>query len=300
MSGLNRRQWLCGVGALGLAAVPSPSRAIDPIPRPEGGTMRLSLAAYSFNRLLRLDPKAKPSMTLEQFIDFASKLPLDAVELTSYYFPTTEREYLAARKGQCTRYGLDVSGTAVGNDFCVVEPEKRREQMDVVKRWIEHTSLLGGKTIRIFAGRVPQGGSEEDARKRCIDGIEEACEYAGQYGILLALENHGGITATLEQILAIVESVKSEWFGVNLDSGNFHTADPYGDLAKLAPYAVNAQLKTEMTPQGGAKEDADLERLVEILKQVGYRGYVALEYEGTEDPNIAVPKYVVRLRELIG
>src|SRR5207244_4380233 len=104
--------------------------------------------------------------------------------------------------------------------------------------WIEHTSRLGGKTMRIFAGNVARGDTEERARSRCVEVIQEVCEYAGQFGIFLALENHGGITATADSILAIVRAVKSDWFGVNLDTGNFHTADPYADLARIAPYAV--------------------------------------------------------------
>ena len=66
----------------------------------------------------------------------------------------------------------------------------------------------------------------------------------------LALENHGGITATPDQLLKLVQAIDSPNFGVNLDTGNFHGDDPYADLARLAPYAVNVQVKTEITPQG--------------------------------------------------
>ena len=293
---MDRRMWLGAVGAGALAA--GPAHAIEPIARAKGATMRLSLAAYSFNRQLPRGDK-KTDFSLEKFIDFAAKLPLDAVELTSYYFPTTERSYLAARKGQCTRLGLDISGTAIGNDFCVADPQKLKAQVDSTKAWIEHASLMGCKTIRIFAGRVPKGGDEAAALKQCIRVTEEVCEYAGQYGIYLALENHGGITSTAAQILSIVKAVDSPWFGVNLDTGNFRTEDPYGDLAKLAPYSVNAQVKVEISPAGGKKQEADLPRLIGILREVGYRGYVALEYEASPDPFEAVPRYVEELRKLI-
>src|SRR6185436_10828230 len=113
------------------------------------------------------------------------------------------------------------------------------------------------------------------------------------------LENHGGITAKAEQLLAIVTAVKHDAFGVNLDSGNFHTADPYGDLAKIAPYAVVAQIKTEITPTGKKTEEADLKRLVEIVRTAGYRGYVALEYEAKEDAKVAVPRYLAELKKLL-
>src|SRR5262249_57202036 len=142
-------------------------------------------------------------MTLFDFIDVSAGMGLDAVELTAYYFPETTPEYLAALKGRATRLGLDVSGTAVGNDFCVADPQKLRDQIASVKQWVEHTSRLGGKTIRIFAGNVPRGDTEEKARARCIEAIQESCDYAGKYGIYLALENHGGITAPIDQTVTL-------------------------------------------------------------------------------------------------
>src|SRR5207247_3075728 len=144
-----------------------------------------------------------------------------------------------------------------------------------------------------------KGDSEEKARARCVAAIEEACEHAGKYGVLLALENHGGITGTAEQILAIVRAVKSDWYGVNFDTGNFHTADPYADLTQLAPYAVTVQIKSEIQ-RGKVKEDADLKRLTDILRSAGYRGYVALEYEAAEEPKSAIPRHIETLKKLMG
>jgi sugar phosphate isomerase/epimerase len=274
--------------------------AIEPIRRTGKALLKLSLAAYSYNRLLNLRRKPKPAMTLDDFVDAAAGMDLGAVEFTAYYFPRTTPDYLAALKGRCTRLGLDVSGTAVGNDFCVASPEKLKEQLTYVRNWVEHTSRLGGKTVRIFAGRVPKGDSEEKARARCVEAIGAACDHAGKYGIYLALENHGGITGTAEQTLAIVKAVKHDWFGVNLDTGNFHTADPYADLARLAPYAVVVQIKTEIHPRGKPTEEADLKRLLDILRTAHFRGYVALEYEAKEDPRTAVPRHIATLKKLMG
>jgi sugar phosphate isomerase/epimerase len=100
-------------------------------------------------------------------------------------------------------------------------------------------------------------------------------------------------------MLRIVEGVEdSRWFGVNFDSGNFRTDDPYRDLAKIAPYAINAQVKVAVAPNGN-KEEADLKRIVGILKDAGYRGYVVLEYEEPDDPRTMIPRYIDELRELI-
>jgi sugar phosphate isomerase/epimerase len=297
-----RRHFLGASLAVGTSAalVAAPCSAIEPIRRTGRSLIKLSLAAYSFRQFLDLRRKPQPTMSLEDFIDLAAGLPLDAVELTAYYFPQTTSRYLANLKGRCTRLGLDISGTAVGNNFCLTDESRLKEQIADVKRWIEHTSRLGGKTIRIFAGNVERGDTEERARNRVLAAFQEVCDYAGQFGIFLALENHGGITGTADQMLTLVRAVKSDWFGVNLDTGNFITADPYADLARIAPYAVVCQIKTEIQRAGKVQEEADLKRLIGLLRTANFRGYVALEYEAAEDPKRGVPRAVAQLRDLVG
>ena len=99
----------------------------------------------------------------------------------------------------------------------------------------------------------------------------------------------------------IRSAVKSPWFGINFDSGNFHTDDPYHDLELIAPYAVNVQWKAEVQPRGvKEKQPVDLPRVVKILRTANYQGYVALEYEASEDPWVAVPRLLKEMRALIG
>lgn len=302
MKPLTRRAFLTTAAAAGtvLASTPNAAPAIDPIRRNGKSHLRLSIAAYSYRQYLDLKIKPRPPMTLDDYVDLAAALELDAVEPTAYYFADTSAAYLAHLKGRCTRLGLDISGTAVGNNFCEPDPAKLKAQIASVKEWVEHASILGAKTIRIFAGNVAKGDTEDKARARCVEAIQEACDYAGRFGVFLALENHGGITTTLEQTLLLVRAVKHPWFGVNLDTGNFHTPDPYGDLARLAPYAVTVQIKTEIQPAGKPKEEADLARLIGLLREADYRGYVALEYEAAEDPKTAIPRVIPRLRQLMG
>jgi len=108
-----------------------------------------------------------------------------------------------------------------------------------------------------------------------------------------------GIVAEPEDLLDIVKAVKSPWVGINLDTGNFHTDDPYKDLASCAPYAVNVQVKAEIQKRGQKKEWADLKREIQILRDANYQGYVALEYESAEDPWTAVPRLLKELKGLI-
>ncbi|HWL09217.1 MAG TPA: sugar phosphate isomerase/epimerase family protein [Planctomicrobium sp.] len=309
-SDVTRRGFLqaAALGAMtsGLAASGLTASAAQPIVRTGKPYFKLSLAAYSFNRQLSRfwpQPTNKPgTMTLSDFINFAAGQNVDAVELTSYYFPNPLASAdLIALKEQTFRLGLDISGTAIGNDFCLPAGEKRDEQLALCRQWIDHAADLGAPVIRIFAGKVPKGDQEEAAIARCVEGINASLQHAAKRGVILALENHHGITATSDQILKIVEQVEpSPWFGINFDSGNFHTADPYADLEKIAPYTVNAQIKLVMKSPDGKKSPADLKRVVSILRQANYRGYIVLEYEEPEDPYVEIPKALDRLRELIG
>ena len=269
---------------------------INPIKRHGPARMKLSLAAYSFRQALA---GAKKSMTLEDFVNRAAEWDLDAVEPTSYYFPDpVTPEYCRRLRRQAFLLGLGISGTAIRNTFTYPPGPQLQQEIAHVKRWVDLAVDLGAPTIRIFAGDLQKGTSEAQARRWCINAIQECCEYAAPRGVILALENHGGIVSTVDQLLSIVKAVKSDWFGVNWDSGNFRSADPYGDLAKAAPYAVVAQIKTEISPNG-VRQPADLGRVVGILRQSGYRGFVALEYEADEDPFVAVPRHLGELKRLI-
>jgi sugar phosphate isomerase/epimerase len=272
------------------------SLGIDPIKRHGSARMKLSLAAYSFRGVLA---GARKSMTLEDFVNRAVEWDLDAVEPTSYYFPDPPTpEYCRRLRRQAFLLGLEISGTAIRNTFTYPPGAALDKEIAHVKRWIDLAVDLGAPTIRIFAGDLQKGTTEDQARRWCIEAIQTCCDYAAPRGVILALENHGGIVSTVEQLLSIVKAIKSDWFGVNWDSGNFRSADPYGDLAKAAPYAVVAQIKSEISPNGVAQQ-ADFARLIAILRAVRYRGYVALEYEAEEDPFVAVPRQLAELKRLI-
>ncbi len=308
----SRRSFLTALtattAAAGMNALPgiAPAAvAADPPTRSGKSYMKLSLAAYSFNKMMarRGTPEqiAAAEMTLEKFIDFCAEQGLGAAELTGYYFPKdVTPDYLMSIRQQTHRLGIDVSGTAIGNDFCVAPGEKCDQQLKECRDWIDYAALMGAPVIRIFAGKVPKGETEEVAIKRCVEGINQSLEYASKKGVFLALENHGGITATPDQMLKIIEGVDdSPWFGVNFDSGNFRTDDPYRDLARIAPYAVNAQIKVMMKSPEGKKYAADISRVINILKHASYRGYVTLEFE-EPNPFEEIPKYLETLRKAIG
>lgn len=292
---LSRRDFLRTAAVA--ATTPGLAAAIDPIRRPGPvAVLKLSLAAYSYRQFL--DVKTG-SMSLFDFIDVAADLPLDAVELTSYFFADTSDAYLDKLREHAARKRRAISGVPVRSEFTLKDDARRAREVQHVKDWTARAARLGARTVRIFAGTVEKGDTFADAQRRVVAALNECCPVAERLGIQLALENHGGITDTAEHLLDLVRPVRSPALGVNIDTGNFRTADPYREIAAIVPYGVVAQVKTEVYP-GGKREEADLARVVRILKDGNFHGYVALEYEAAEDPKVAVPRYVRELRRLIG
>ena len=295
-----RRHFLqsAALAAAGPLIMARPTAAITPLGRTRPAHLKLSVAAYSYRKYLASKP---PQMDLFDFVNLAADMAVDAVELTSYYFPPdVDNDYLHRLKQHAFLLGLDVSGTSVGNNFCVPEGPERDKQLALVRTWVDNAAELDAPVIRIFAGRVPKSDSEEAAVARAIEGIKASLPYAAEKGVSLALENHGGITASPEQFLKLVQAIDAPNFGVNLDTGNFHTADPYADIARVAPYAINVQVKTEISRERKPKEEADLARLVSILRETRYAGYVVLEYEAADEPMTAIARHIKTLRGLIG
>ncbi len=301
MASMTRRSMIhntARAAAAGAASTLLPARALasDPPKRAGGPHLRVGCCAYSYRD--HLTGKKKPEMTMEDFLNRVAEIGIDGVELTSYYFPPDVKpDYVRKIAKRCFLLGLDVNGTAIGNRFTLPPGDERDAQIALVKTWIDYAVDMGAPSARIFAGAMPKDKPEEEVFKWVVDCIERCCDYAASKGVMLALENHGGIVADADGILKILKAVNSEWFGMKWDSGNFHTADPYTDLTRTAPYAVTTHIKTEMFP-GNKKQDADLARVVKILKDANYRGYLHLEYEAAEDPMVAVPRALKTLMQL--
>jgi sugar phosphate isomerase/epimerase len=294
----NRRAFLRLAGLT--AAVAPTAFAIEPFKRTGAPRMRLALAGYSFRDFFK-DGNRKSAgegkrIDLFQFIDYCAEHHCEGAELTSYYFPQeTNAEFLLKLRRHAFLRGIDISGTAVGNNFAISKGEKRDAEIASVKKWIQNAAIMGAPHIRIFAGAAAKDLSKEEAKKLCVSAVEECAAEAGKHGIFLGLENHGGIVAEPKDLVDMIREIKSPWVGINLDTGNFRTDDPYADLEMCAPYAVNVQVKSEISKRGQKKELADIKRLVKMLRDVNYQGFVALEYEAAEDPWTAVPRLLKEL-----
>ncbi len=169
-----------------------------------------------------------------------------------------------------------------------------------MKKWIDYAEVLGAPVIRVFSGREQGNQSFDDAYRLAVEGFEECCEHSAKHGVFLALENHGGISTKIEDLVRLVRDVKSPWFGINLDSGNLQAAtsakEAYAGMEQMAPYALNAQIKVKIALANRQKVDTDFATIARILKDSGYRGYIVLEFEEPEDPRTACPRYLDQLR----
>jgi len=315
MNHVSRRNFLKLSGAAGLATFAAPFGAFaaptSPGPFNRAGRPRLllSLAAYSFRESFsgmrgKPNPKAASgkAMDMFQFIDFCATHGCDGAELTSYFFTDDSEDYMIKLRRHAYLRGVAVSGTAIGNNFSLPKGPALDQQIADTKKWIDRALLLGAQHIRVFAGNVPKdapkGFTREKADQIAIGALKECCEYAGKKGIFLGLENHDSIGSSAT-LISMVKAVNSPWIGINLDSGNFRTADPYKDFAECVPYTLNVQYKSELRDMAGkVNRPADFKRFTKILRDGGYQGWVALEYEAKEDPMIAVPRILKQMREL--
>ena len=305
---ISRRHFLStSLAALSATTLPG----IEPISRAGKSRMQLGVAAYSFREHFQWmrDKEQKPKGDMKpwsilDFIDWCADHNVPGAEVTSYFFPPdVDEKFLLEVKRHAYLRGVQLAGTAIGNNFALPKGEKLDEQIAYTKKWIDYAALMNAPHIRVFAGPQPKDLSEEQAVANCLEAYQECLDYAAKKGVFLGLENHGGIVAEPDNLIKMVKAANSPWAGINWDSGNFHTEDPYGDLAKIAPYAINVQLKMEMSPKGSKKgegQPADVPRLLKILREANYQGWFTLEYEVAADPFGEVPKILEMLRPMLG
>lgn len=254
--------------------------------------LRTAICAYSFRKELE-----SKKMTYEDLVRLAVDLDVDGLDLTVYWFPNTSDSFLLPLRRLAYRNAVEIYSISVRTDLCKPAGEARDKQAADLRHWVDVAHKLGASHLRVFGGNVPKGSSEEQAAQWVIEMLKPEAEYAGSKGVLLGLENHGGVTEKASTILQIVKAVDSPWVGVNLDTGNFN-GDAYRQIGMCLPYAVNAQFKTQIREEKGHPQPSDWARLVRMFREAGYRGYFALEYEDQEDATVAVPRLTRDLARL--
>lgn len=298
-----------------LAAAPLASACTDLLvaqpAAPSTQRIRLAVSTYSYWHF------KTEKVPVERVIDEAARLGFDGVEILHRQMANEEPSYLNSLKQAAFRNGLSLPMLSIHQDFVSPDAAERSKHVDHTKRCIDLASQLGIPSIRLNSGRwktiksfddlmkvkgdeppLP-GYKESDAIGWCVSSIEQCLPHAQKAGVVLALENHWGLTTRPETLLQIWRKVNSPWLAINLDTGNFPD-DPYPGIELLAPHASIVQAKTY---HGGGEWytlDLDYKRIAGILRKAGFRGWVSLEMEGKESPDTAVPKSLATLRSAFG
>lgn len=276
---MQRRHFLSLLPAATLAAS-------DPGPR-----LRPALCAYSFRKELE-----SKKMSYEDVIRYAAEHKLDGVDLTVYWFPSTEDKFLYGLKQLAYKLNVEIYSISIRTDMCKKPGPEADKELAELKKWVDVAAKLGAGHIRVFGGRVPKDSNDAEASGWVVKVLGQAAEYAGTKGVMLGLENHGGITDKAETIVDIVKRVNSPWVGINLDTGNFRTKI-YQQIETIAPHAINVQVKVDVN-EDGVKSKSDWDRVSKILVSNKYRGYLALEYEAAEPALTAIPGHLATLRKV--
>jgi sugar phosphate isomerase/epimerase len=295
------RRSLAGAAA---AALATPLLQAAPAARTRN---RLGVSSYSY---WHFAPKKYP---MERVIENAAKLGFDGVEVLHRGMEEESVAYANKLKRHAFTLGLDLYMLSIHQNFVQPAVEKRNQDIDHTKRCIDLASQMAIPCVRINSGRWGTAGTfdelmtlkghetplpgftDDDAFKWVIDAIEKCLAHAEKAGVVLALENHWGLTTDPKNVIRIKKAIDSPWLGVNLDTGNY-PGDPYEGIEILAPYATIVQAKTYYGGGVWYTLDLDYPRIGAILKKYNYRGWVSLEMEGKEDADSAVAKSLEVLR----
>jgi len=321
---MNRRSFLATAGLTVAATAVSSNlatiQAAAPPTKPRK-RIKLGIASYSYWHF------RTEKVPIETVMDKAAEIGVEAVDILHRQMDIDEkapldaagRAYLRKLKRHAFRNGLEICCVSTHQSFVSPKPEIVTENVEHTNKCVEIAYELGCPSIRINTGRwgtakdfddlmanrgvepVLPGYTEDDGFKWCMDGITRCLPKAEDCGVLLALENHWGLARTPEGLLRILNGITSPWLGGLMDTGNFlfpsYKEAAYDKLAMIAPKAVYVQAKTY--PGGGEWYDLkiDYKRIAKILADAGYTGYVSLEMEGKENPDIAVPASIAMLRK---
>ncbi len=279
----SRRQFLGrAVGAAAGLAIPARAAKRR---RPQGDNeplFKISLAQWSLHRTLR-----RGDLDHLDFIQTAHQdYGIDAVEYVNTFFfdHAKDSSYLQEMKSRADGEGVvsllimcDAEGRLGDPDDGV-----RATTVQNHYKWIEAAEFLGCHSIRVNAASE---GTWDEQMKLASDGLRRVTEYGDEHGINVVVENHGGISSNGQWLAGVIEMVGHSRCGTLPDFGNFQISDTerydnYQGLTELMPYAKAVSAKSHDFDEEGNETELDYRRLLRIVLDAGYRGYVGIEYEG--------------------
>lgn len=240
---------------------------------------KISLAEWSFHIAL-----GKGQMTNLDFPRITkTKYNLDAVEYVSTFFKGKSEDtgYLTQLKDSCTKYGVKSLLIMVDGEGNLADTSLKTRQKAVENhyKWVKAAKFLGCHSIRVnAAGRGTMGQTQAAA----IDGLGMLSEYAAGHGINVIVENHGGNSSIGKWLAEVMKTVNKPNCGTLPDLGNFYEYDRYAGVKELMPYAKGVSGKTHDFDQDGNETVIDYAKMMKIVNDTGYKGYIDVEYEGSK------------------
>jgi len=248
----------------------------------------ISIAEWSFHRALR-----SGEMEHLDFISNASKdYGIDAVEYVNVFFfdKAEDATYLAEMRARADDNGVQSLLIMCDNEGDLGSPEAsvRGTAVSNHHKWVRAAQALGCHSIRVNAKSDDTLAPDEQA-KHAADGLRALCEYADSFAIDVIVENHGGISSNGAWLKGVMEQVDHPRVGTLPDFGNFliraepeEWYDRYRGVRELMPFARAVSAKSHDFDAAGNEIRTDYERMMRIVLDAGYRGYVGIEYEGSD------------------
>ena len=318
---MNRRSFITTTACLGATAALGAEGGREHLPASAAGKKRIKLGLCTYSYWHFRDPK----VSVETVIDKAAEFGVSGVDILHRQMDIPEKEpltaehrsYLQKIKRHAFRNGIDLVCLSIHQNFVQQDPAQRAKQVEHTHKCLEIAYELGIPCLRLNSGRwntikdfddlmkargiepILPGCTEDDGFKWCIECIEKCLPKAEQCGVVMALENHWGLSRTPEGQLRLINAVPSPWLGALMDTGNFMD-DPYDKLKLIAPKTVYVQAKTYYGGGEWYTLDLDYQRIAKILFDAGYTGYCCLEFEGKEKPDLGVATSFEVLRKTIG
>ena len=291
---MNRRTFLTTTGAaLAAAAVPGAAPQ-PPQAAPGKARFRTGLVAYSYRQALQTK-----TMTYEDLIRIAVDTGTDGIDMTVYWMPSTGDDFLLALRRLAYRNRVEIYSIGTRVRLAQTTAGAREKELVELRKWVDVAQKLGTTHVRVFGGSKPEGVTLDQAIDLAAETLKRGAEYAGARGIILGVEDDGGITEFAKETIAIVTRADSPWAGMNLDIGNFRPPKVYEQIEMSIPYAVSTHVKVEMAlDDGKTRGPFDWDRVFAMFARHGFKGYMGLEYESASDPATAVPRYLKQLKEL--
>ncbi len=299
----NRREFLKSAGVI--ATLPMLSSISTPLNlfAKEEKLFEISLAQWSLNKSIfgkKIDNLDFAKVTKNDF-------GIDAIEYVNQFFmdKATDQEYLKEMKKRAKGEGVKSLLIMCDREGNLGDPnEKNRMQaVENHRKWVDAAKFLGCHSIRVNAR---SSGSYEEQMKLAADGLGKLTEIGAKAGLNVIVENHGGLSSNGEWLAGVMKMVDHKRCGTLPDFGNFRVSademyDRYKGVKELMPYAKAVSAKAHRFDEDGNEIDTDYMKMMKIVLDAGYRGYVGIEYEGagmTEHEGImATKKLLERVRE---